>query len=74
MRIPNKGLIEHYRKQYPKGTRVRLLSMDDVQAPPEGTLGTVIWVDDMASLIVEWDNGCTLNAILGEDIVENVHE
>lgn len=43
--------------------------MDDVQAPPIGTEGTVIGADDAASLIVEWDNGSHLNVIYGEDTV-----
>lgn len=43
--------------------------MDDVQAPPVGTKGTVRGVDDTASLLVDWDNGCGLNVIHCEDIV-----
>ena len=46
--------------------------MDDNQAPPAGTFGTVKGVDDMGSLLVCWDNGSGLNAILGEDIVRKV--
>lgn len=41
--------------------------MDDVQAPPIGTKGTVEGVDDTASLHVAWDNGSHLNVIYGED-------
>jgi hypothetical protein len=37
------------RKTYPAGTRVELVQMDDVQAPPAGTKGTVIGVDDTGS-------------------------
>lgn len=43
--------------------------MNDVQAPPKGTEGTVVAVDDTASLIVKWDNGSGLNVIYGEDII-----
>ena len=39
--------------------------MDDPQAPPEGTRGTVLAVDDIASLIVAWDNGSSLNVAYG---------
>lgn len=42
--------------------------MDDVQAPPIGTKGTVVGVDDIGSLLVHWDNGSTLNVLYGEDI------
>jgi hypothetical protein len=48
--------------------------MDDVQAPPAGTLGTVYGVDDTGSLLVHWDNGSGLNVIFGEDIVRKVGE
>lgn len=42
-------IVEQLRKHYPAGTRVRLVRMDDVQAPPIGMLGTVIGVDDIGS-------------------------
>lgn len=35
--FPNTKIVEAIRKEYPAGTRVRLLKMDDVQAPPIGT-------------------------------------
>ena len=61
------SILESLRKKYPKGTRVELVKMDDVQAPPIGTLGTVIGVDDTASIMVAWDNGSTLNVIYNVD-------
>ena len=69
MRFPDKATIERVRKMYPAGTRVELVRMDDCQAPPIGTKGTVTAVDDMASLIMEWDNGCGLNVAYGVDEV-----
>ena len=42
MRFPNKEQIEMLRKEYPAGTKVELLAMDDKQAPPVGTIGEVI--------------------------------
>ncbi len=62
--------IERLRKQYPEGMRVELVRMDDVQAPPAGTRGTVIGVDDIGSIMVDWDNGSSLNVIIGEDIIK----
>lgn len=56
------------RTTYPKGTRIELLKMDDFQAPPLGTKGTVIGVDDIGSILVHWDNGSSLNLIYGEDL------
>lgn len=68
MRFPNREVVERIRKQYPVGCRVELLRMDDVQAPPIGTKGTVIGVDDTASILVNWDNGSSLNVVYGEDL------
>lgn len=43
--------------------------MDDVQAPPVGTKGTVIGVDDIGSVMVSWDNGSSLSLVYGIDFV-----
>ena len=67
MRFPNKEQIELLRKKYPTGTRVELLQMEDMQAPPRGTKGTVYGVGDTGSLLVHWDNGSGLNVIYGVD-------
>ena len=64
MRMPSKEQIEALQKEYPAGTRIELLAMADEQAPPPGTLGTVIAVDDAGSLVTKWDNGSGLNVIL----------
>ena len=49
MSFPSKELVESLRKRYPVGCRVELLRMDDPQAPPIGTRGTVRGVDDIGS-------------------------
>lgn len=72
MRFPSKEIVERIRREYPAGTRVELVRMDDVQAPPAGTLGTVIGVDDTASLLMRWDNGSHLNVVYGEDVVRKI--
>ena len=46
--------------------------MNDLQAPPPGTKGTVLAVDSTASLIMKWDNGSSLNVVYGEDIVRKI--
>ena len=46
-RFPNKDTVERIRRDYPAGTRVELVRMDDAQAPLAGTLGTVLGVDDV---------------------------
>ena len=72
MRFPSRETVERVRRDYPKGTRVELLRMDDIQAPPIGTLGTVLGVDDTGSLLMRWDNGSGLNVVYGEDLVRKV--
>ena len=72
MRFPNSETVERVREQYPIGCRVELVRMDDPQAPPTGTMGTVIGVDDTASIMVHWDNGSGLNVIYGEDICRRI--
>lgn len=57
--------IQKLKRFYTKGTHVELVSMDDVQAPPKGTHGVVLFVDDIGSIHVLWDNGATL-ALLPE--------
>ena len=72
MRFPSKEIVEQVRRQYPVGTRVELVEMDDFQAPPIGTKGTVEGVDDTESLLVAWDNGSRLNVVYGEDEVRKI--
>lgn len=67
MKFPSKEIVERVRRQYPVGCRVELCRMNDVQAPPIGTKGTVYGVDDTASVLVHWDNGSGLNVVYGED-------
>ena len=64
MKLPNKEALARLREEYPAGTRVELLHMDDAQAPPVGTKGTVLTIDDLGSLIMRWDNGSGLNVVL----------
>ena len=69
MQFPNREIVEALRREYPAGTRVELITMDDPKAPPFGTCGTVEGVDDTGSLLVRWDNGSGLNVIFGVDRV-----
>lgn len=74
MRIISKEALQALRERFPKGTRVVLVQMDDPQAPPIGTKGTVRGVDDIGSILVAWDNGCGLNVAYGEDICRKVDD
>ena len=74
MRFPSRETVERVRREYPAGVRVELLRMEDVQAPPIGTLGTVLGVDDTGSLLMRWDNGSGLNVVYGEDAVRKAED
>lgn len=67
MRFPSREEVARVREQYPTGCRVVLERMDDLQAPPIGTQGTVRGVDDTGSVMVNWDNGSSLHVVYGED-------
>ena len=67
MKFPNRAIIKKIKAEYPSGTRVELVKMDDIQAPPIGTKGTVMGVDDIGSIMVRWDNGSGLPVVYGED-------
>lgn len=60
-------MIEKLRQLYPAGTRIILLKMDDPQAPPAGTKGTVEGIDDAGQIMVKWDSGSGLSVIPGID-------
>nr|DAF04956.1 MAG TPA: protein of unknown function (DUF4314) [Caudoviricetes sp.] len=67
MRVISKERLQALRERFKPGSRVELLKMDDVQAPPIGTRGTVVGVDDIGSIMVNWDNGSGLSIAYGED-------
>ena len=74
MRFPSRAEVERLRRRYPAGTKVRLISMEDPQSPPPGTIGKILYIDDAGSAIMRWANGSGLNLILGVDSFEIVEE
>lgn len=74
MRAMTPEILASLRERFPQGARVELLRMDDPQAPPIGTKGTVRGVDDTGSVLVRWDNGSGLNVVYGEDVCRKVAE
>ncbi|RSI07086.1 DUF4314 domain-containing protein [Streptococcus sanguinis] len=68
----NAKIVELLKRRYPAGTRVRLLKMEDPNPVPVGMLGTVEDVDDIGSLIVQWDNERQLHVLHGIDEVEKI--
>jgi hypothetical protein len=72
MNYPSSETVKRIRREYPVGTRVELVKMDDPQAPPAGTIGEVLGVDDTGSLLMRWSNGSGLNVVYGEDVVRKL--
>lgn len=62
--MPSEHLVNAMKKDYPAGTKVKLVSMvDDVNPVPSGTIGEVTFVDDMGQIHVNWENGSGLALI-----------
>ena len=68
--------LEQLRKEYPIGTRVELIHMDDPYNKKlvPGCKGTVRWVDDWGTIHVNWDCGSGLGIVYGEDSCRKVVE
>ena len=66
--------LNELREKYPIGTKIVLKGMNDPQAPPVGTVGRVIGVDDIGTIHVAWKNGSRLGLVYGEDECEIIKE
>ena len=67
--------VAYIKKQYPAGTRIKLINMDDPWHPVEpGTEGTVEFVDDIGQIHMKWDNGRTLALVPGQDEFEIINK
>jgi len=74
MFFPPRNIVESVKKEYPSGTRVELVSMNDpYRDMPTGTRGTVDCVDDTGTIHVIWDNGYRLGVVYGEDSCRKLH-
>ena len=71
-RILDREHILALKKEYPSKTKIRLIHMNDYQAPPAGTIGTVTSVDEMGTIHVSWENGSSLGLIPSEDSFEKI--
>ena len=49
------------------GLRVKLIHMEDPQAPAPGKEGTVQFIDDIGTIHVAWDTGCSFGLVPGVD-------
>ena len=64
-------VLARLREEYPAGTRVELIEMNDpYREMLPGLKGTVQLVDDAGGIQINWDNGSTLAAIHGFDKIK----
>ncbi len=66
--------LESLRREYPEGTRVELVKMNDeynTRLRP-GEKGTVNHIDDIGTIFVSWDCGSGLGVVWGEDIIKKI--
>lgn len=56
--------VNEVKQTYMPGTRIRLLKMVDMQAPPVGSEGAVRGVDDAGQGMGTWDTGSSLSVVL----------
>ena len=71
--FPPREIVERLRLQYPTGYRVELVSMDDPYARLRpGDQGTVVAVDDIGTVHINWDNGSGLGAAYGADVIRRI--
>lgn len=69
--FPSRAIVEQLRRQYPKGTRVELISMDDPYSKLKpGDQGSVKYIDDIGTIFVAWDNGSGLGVAYGQDRIK----
>ena len=59
--------VERIKEQYPKGTPIRLYSMEGEQTVPPGSRGVVDHVDDIGQIHMKWENGSSLALNVEED-------
>lgn len=67
-------VLAKLREEYPAGTRVELVEMNDpYREMPPGLMGTVQMIDDAGGIQINWDNGSTLAAIHGFDKIKKIN-
>ena len=50
MKFPTEKELEKLRAKYPKGTKIRLIHMNDPQPVPTRTIGEVALIDDAGNI------------------------
>ena len=68
-----KHVVDRLKAEYPAGTRVELVRMEDEYSRLRpGDKGTVTGVDDIGTIHVSWDCGSSLGIAYGVDLCRRV--
>ena len=69
MRFPSCEEVQRIREQYPVGSTVELIHMDDPhnRSLVPGSIGRITHIDDVGTVFVTWQNGSGLGLIVGVD-------
>jgi len=73
--FPSQDVVKRLREEFPEGTRVALVQMDDPYSKlVPGDRGSVKGVDDGGTIHVSWDKGSSLGIAYGEDSCRKLTE
>ncbi len=68
-------MLKNLKTYYTPGTRVILIRMEDPYTTlKRGDKGTVMSVDDIGTIHIQWDRGSSLGVVFGEDECKKIEE
>jgi len=73
--FPSRETVKRIREQYPAGTRVELIAIDDPYTKlVPGDKGTVTHIDDTGTVFCRWDSDSGLGLVYGADSFKRVEQ
>ena len=75
MNFPSSEIVKNLKKEFPPGTKVNLVRLNDkYRSIPTGTQGTVVGVDDTGTIHCYWMGYGRLGLAYGEDECKKTKE
>jgi len=72
-KLPSKETVDRLRHQFPHGTSVKLVRMNDPYSTLKpGDTGIVDFIDDTGTIFCIWNNGSTLGVVYGVDTIKKL--
>ena len=63
--------VAQIKEEYPIGTKLKLIAMKYPQPTvPSGAVGEVVYIDNIGTLKIQWDNGRTFGIVVTDDKFE----